>query len=191
MKKINLIFALGIGIIFLFSCNAKEEKPIDTNENDVLTEEDYDSYTAEEDTAETAEITTDTLTVTPEDDNSEVVPENDGKKEPVLEEKEDGSLSEVSEEELKEAEKNPKKAHVKKFYVIAGSFQNINNAVDLRAFLKTKGFPAMVLYPYRGYNRVAVKSFMTRADAEAEIAKVRGMNLNYKDENLEYWLLWR
>jgi cell division protein FtsN len=198
MKNITLVFAVSFLLSVLAACNAKQEKKIEADTDSIVKTDDYDDFEFEEDsiTAEpdTVSKTEENKTEEPTDKTDENKPD-EKKSEPVMEEKEDGSLSEVSEEELKKEEEkqkaNPKKEHVKKFYIIAGSFQNINNAVDLRAYLKSQGFPAMVLYPYRGYNRVAVKSFNTRKEAEKEIAVVRTKNLNYKDEDLEYWLLWR
>ncbi len=197
MKKNNLIFVFALSIFFLFACNAKKEKNINgdgnVNKNN-LTQDDYEKFT----NPDTVSAITDKevkkqteIFDTDEKTESNSVTQKSEKKEPVMQEKEDGSLSRVSDDELKKAEKTSKKTHVKKFYVIAGSFQNIENATDLRTYLKTKNFPAMVLYPYRGYNRVAVNSFKTRKEAEKAIAKVRKMKLNYKKETLTYWLLWR
>ncbi|MEA2043588.1 MAG: SPOR domain-containing protein [Bacteroidota bacterium] len=191
MKNITLFFALVFFFATLFSCNAKQEKSTETEDDteSIMNYEEYDTENdtneiIEEDSVENKAVTTDTLTV-----------EKEAKKEPVMEEKEDGTLKKVEDREIEKAEEEQKKAtkkvHVKKFYVIAGSFQEISNAVDLRAYFKTKGYPAMVLYPYQGYNRVAVKSFSTRNGAETEIRKVRQMHLSYKDEAINYWLLWR
>lgn len=198
MKNITLIIAAVYFLLGLAACNAKQEKTIEDETDDIAVSEDYEDFEYEEpDTLkqDSADIKMADSLKEEKTDSTETNKKETDKKEPVLEEKDDGSLSEVSEEKLKAEEKkqksSPKKQHVKKFYIIAGSFKNINNAVDLRAYLKTKGFPAMVLFPYRGYNRVAVKSFKTRNEAEKEIARVRSMNMNYKDEDLEYWLLWR
>jgi cell division septation protein DedD len=103
-------------------------------------------------------------------------------------ENEDGSVKKVGDDELKKESSAP---HVKKFYVVAGSFKNINNAVELRQFFKKSGYPAMILYPYNGYNRVATGSFPDRASAEKEVKKFRSMNLTYESGKIEYWLLWR
>jgi cell division protein FtsN len=190
MKNITLVFAVSFLLSVLAACNAKQEKKLEPDTDSIDKIDEYDDFEFDEDS-----ITAEPDTVSEREENKPDSISEEKNNEPVMEEKEDGSLSEVSEEELKKEEEkqkaNPKKEHIKKFYIIAGSFQNINNAVDLRAYLKTKAYPAMVLYPYRGYNRVAVKSFNTRKEAEKEIAAVRNKNLNYKDENLEYWLLWR
>lgn len=177
----------------LFSCNAKKEKKLDGDTNkDAVTTSDYqapqDSVNA--DIADSETQNTDASDLNNADANDASATDT---KEPVMIEEEDGSLSEVPEEELNKAEKKSEsdKMHVKKFYVIAGSFQNIRNASDLRNHLKSINYPAMVLYPYRGYNRVAVNSFTKRADADKYIASIRKKNLSYKKENLEYWLLWR
>ena len=192
MKNITLIFASLFLAVTIFSCNAKQENDITTDENDTDEIKVYEDFEVDGDTLKT-DTTKDTSEWTEYDaEKSDTATSG---KEPVMAENEDGSLKKVSENEIKKEEEKqktePKKVHVKKFYVIAGSFQEINNAVDLRAFLKTKGFPAVVLYPYRGYNRVAVQSFTTRNAAENKIKQVRTNKLSYKDEAIEYWLLWR
>jgi len=72
------------------------------------------------------------------------------------------------------------------FYVIAGSFTVYSNAQNLCNKLKTKGFNAEILIPFGQYNRVAVKSFKTRAEAKASLASLKS-RLN--DEGL--WILKR
>ena len=72
------------------------------------------------------------------------------------------------------------------FYVIAGSFTVYSNAQNLCNKLKTKGFNSEILIPFGQYNRVAVKSFKTRAEAKASFASLKS-RLN--DEGL--WILKR
>jgi len=187
MKKINLILAFIIAIAIV-GCNPKKDRNIENNDSlEATNTDDLDDLT---------DFDNDSLFVTDLSDNSDSSDKvvdtteavtNDTKKEPVMVENEDGSVKKVPETEIKDNDKE----HVKKFYVIAGSFQEINNAVTLRKFFKERGYPAMILYPYHGYNRVATGSYPNRAAAEKDIKKFRAMNLSYDGEKIEYWLLWR
>jgi cell division protein FtsN len=190
MKIVN-IFLAATFLLFVTSCkNLKEDKEIvdeDTIDvevinNNIDSSENVDTLTAKLDTARI--LVKDTV-------NSKLETE---KIEPIMVENEDGSLKKVSDEEIKNEETKllkQKKPHVKKFYIIAGSFQNMSNAVNLRTFFKSKGYPSMILYPYRGYNRVATGSYPERTSAERDIKKFRSMNLFYEGEKIEFWLLWR
>ena len=172
--------------IFIASCGAKEEKKIDTDKdkeaNTVVdeTNPDYDIYNNESDTID--EEITDTVS------DVEEIPEEEEVKEPVNVENEDGTTSKVSEEELA---KETKKKHVKKFYIIAGSFKDMKNAVNFKEFFKKKGHPAMVLYPFHSFNRVATGTYTTLKGSRKDIKKFRDLNLKCNGEKVEYWLLWR
>ncbi len=191
MKRVYLLIS-GIISIAVIACNPTEEKKIGEVNMIEVTEDnpDYEHYQEDaEDYTEEDTVLVDTVTV------NNAVADNTGK-EPEMVENEDGSVKEISDEELNKKEVKSKdavtkKIHVKKFYIIAGSFKLINNATDLRKFFRGKGYPAMILYPYHGYNRVATGSYMTRAAAEKDIKQFRRINLMYKDERIEYWLLWR
>lgn len=187
MKRINpvLVFAVLLSAITIVACNPKKEKKRE-NENSVT--EDTESK-FEDDVVYVVSDTTETDDDAAETDTTEISEETES--EPVMVENEDGSVRKVPDEEIEKEKKAPKKKHVKKFYIVAGSFQNINNAVTLRKFFKKRGYPAMILYPYHGYNRVATGSFPNRASAEKEIKKFRNMKLSYEGEKIEYWLLWR
>ncbi len=187
MKKINLILAFFIAIAVM-SCNPKQDRPIETN--DIPQNQSVD-LTDDSDTIDeiSADDTTAVEEVDVEENNSTDELTDTDDKEPVMVENEDGSVKKVPEEEITKSES--KKEHVKKFYIIAGSFKNINNAITLRSFFKERGYPSMILYPFHGYNRVATGSYPNRAAAEKDIKKFRAMNLSYEGEKIEYWLLWR
>jgi len=185
MKKISFIFAIVFAIAAV-SCNPKKEHtPSETEIADISeVVEDESDVIDEYDSTENVVAVVDS---TKKDTTAVVTPKNEGK-EPIMVENEDGSVKKVGDEEIK---KEAAATHVKKFYVVAGSFKNINNAVELRQFFKKSGYPAMILYPYNGYNRVATGSFPDRVSAEKEIKKFRSMNLTYEGGKIEYWLLWR
>lgn len=191
MKIVNLFLAVMF-IFFATGCkNLKEDKEIE-NENIDSLEIANNIITENNNPDSLSNIELDTARILVKDTvNSKP---DTLKIEPVMEENEDGSLKKVSEEEMKKAETNnikQKPPHVKKFYIIAGSFKNMSNAVNLRSFFKSKGYPSMILYPYQGYNRVATGSYPNRTAAEKDINKFRSMNLIYDGEKIEYWLLWR
>jgi cell division protein FtsN len=197
MKKTILIISV-LFAVFQTACNSKKEVKTDKEKGTQVTTEhntDFDMYHTEKDT------TKDTLTVkvinkdtlaknTVKKQEKKVVKDNVKKteNEPVLQENQDGTLKKVSEKELNKA---TTKEHIKKFYIVTGSFKEMPNAIALRKFFKDKGYTAMILYPYNGYNRVATGSFSTREQAQKEIRKFRTMNLTYQGKKIEYWLIWR
>jgi cell division protein FtsN len=187
MKKtiiiISVLFAVSI-----MACNSKKEVKTDKDKGTQVTVEehntDFDLYHTETDSLKDTLATVKVV-------NKDTVAKEENKtteKEPVLQENEDGTLKKVSEKDLT---KTTSKEHVKKFYIVTGSFKEMPNAIALRKFFKDKGYAAMILYPYNGYNRVATGSFMTRDLAQKEIKKFRAMNLSYQGKKINFWLLWR
>ncbi len=198
MKKVKMLISVVIAIAII-GCNPTEEKEVKETEYLDIADDDTDYDHVQENANEISvdgdTLTIDTVTVNNAVEDNNKTEDNAGK-EPVMVENEDGSVKKISDEELTKKEEKPKdavtkKIHVKKFYVIAGSFKNIKNATNLRKFFRGKGYPAMILYPYHGYNRVATGSYMTRAAAEKDIKQFRKINLTYEKEKIEYWLLWR
>jgi len=191
MKRLSLILTVIFFVASISSCkNLKEDKDNDGIDSTdiVYSDENYEHFNA--DTAAMGDNNLDTALVIVKDTANTV--KDTVKIEPVMAENNDGSLKKVSEDEMKkEQKKNVKKEHIKKFYIVAGSFKEMKNAIRLRSFFKSKGYPAMVLYPEHSYNRVATGSYPNRATAEKDIKKFRSMNLIYEKEKIEYWLLWR
>ena len=187
MKKTILIISVMIAV-FQMACNSKKEVKTDKYKGTQVTVEehntDFDLYHTETDTLKD---TLATVKVINKDTITKVEVKNK-ENEPVLQENEDGTLKKVSEKDLNKIQS---KEHVKKFYIVTGSFKEMPNAIALRKFFKDKGYAAMILYPYNGYNRVATGSFATRERAQKEIKKFRTMNLTYQDNKINYWLLWR
>lgn len=60
-----------------------------------------------------------------------------------------------------------------KYFIVAGSFQNLQNASVLLDQLKTKGFPAEIVYTENRLYRVAVKSFAIKTEAINELTKIK------------------
>lgn len=191
MKKISVILSVILAMAIFASCNKLKEKKDNENDTIVIVYDDsnYENYLSDTSNSNLAENNLDTARIIVKDTVN--VLKDTIKIEPVMVENEDGSLKKVSEDELKKEERKVQKVHVKKFYIIAGSFNEMNNAIRLRSFFKSKGYPAMVLYPDHGFNRVATGSYPDRKAAEKDIKKFRSMNLIYEKEKIEYWLLWR
>ncbi len=187
MKKTILIVSV-LFAVFQVACNSKKEVKTDKDKGTQVTVEehntDFDLYHTENDSIkDTIEI----VKVIDKKDTLKKVDVKTTENEPVLQENQDGTLKKVSEKELNKSTKE----HVKKFYIITGSYKEMPNAIAMRKFFKDKGYAAMILYPYNGLNRVATGSFATREQAQKEIKKFRTMNMTYQSTKIEYWLLWR
>lgn len=59
------------------------------------------------------------------------------------------------------------------FYIIAGSFKNLQNATELQDKLTSKGFPAEIIYTDNRMYRVSVKSYFSKEKAIEELPMVR------------------
>ncbi len=206
MKKINIVFIAFLSVFFM-ACGAVEEKRSEKDTDSQVSENtnsDKEGTVAENTVKEVlenagTETTDDTIIYEDSTENkTEIVKaegeeKNDNSKgsETVMSENEDGTVSAVPNSELKNTGKK-KKAHVKKFYVIAGSFKEVDNAHKSRKFYRVKGFKAIVLYKYKGWYRVATGAYANRELAEKAIAKVRAKQANdVKGKKVAYWLLWR
>lgn len=68
---------------------------------------------------------------------------------------------------IKDGESGPR------FYIIAGSFQNLANATQLHDQLKTAGFPAEIIITENRMYRVSIKSYTKKAKALDEVSEIR------------------
>lgn len=205
MKRISLILSMVL-VIIIAGCGAKEEKRKEREKKPVVKVEDTkkkedivkknipkpDDKTLKDSAfASDTKLKKDTVVEKPVD-----VKKTDKKdKEPVRVENEDGTTKKISDDDLKKEKKKAKKNkkdYVKKFYIIAGSFKKISNAVNLRKFFKDNGYSnAMVLYPYNEFNRVATNSYKTLEAARKDIEVIKNKNIKFKKDEITYWLLWR
>jgi cell division protein FtsN len=71
------------------------------------------------------------------------------------------------------------------FFVILGSFSEINNAKNFRETLLNKGFTPIILHSETGYYRVCVNSYQNETDARTRVAQIRRTYPEYSD----VWLL--
>lgn len=70
------------------------------------------------------------------------------------------------------------------FYVIGGSFKEIQRAKKFEKLLKAKGYEATVLKPHKGFNRVAIRAYKGEVKARAELKSLRKI---FND--VSFWLL--
>jgi cell division protein FtsN len=71
------------------------------------------------------------------------------------------------------------------FFVIIGSFSQLDNAKTYRETLLTEGFTPIILHSETGYYRVCVNSYKNENEARTRIAQVRQAFPKYSD----IWLL--
>lgn len=71
------------------------------------------------------------------------------------------------------------------FFVIIGSFSQLENAKNYRETLLSEGFTPIILHSETGYYRVCVNSFKNEQEARSRISQVRQAFPKYSD----IWLL--
>lgn len=71
------------------------------------------------------------------------------------------------------------------YFVIIGSFGQLNNAKNYRETLLDEGFTPIILHSETGYYRVCVDSFKSETDARSRVSKLRQAFSKYSD----VWLL--
>ncbi len=71
------------------------------------------------------------------------------------------------------------------FFVILGSFGELDNAKNFRETLLNRGFTPIILHSETGYYRVCVNSYQNENEARNRVAQVRNTYPEYKDS----WLL--
>ncbi len=60
-----------------------------------------------------------------------------------------------------------------RYFIIAGSFQNLQNASELLEQLKEKGYPAEMIFTESRLYRVAVKSYQTKQQAIQDLSRIK------------------
>ncbi len=71
------------------------------------------------------------------------------------------------------------------FFVILGSFSQLDNAKNYRTTLIDEGFTPIILHSETGYYRVCVNSYKSESEARGRVAQVRNAFPKYSD----VWLL--
>lgn len=71
------------------------------------------------------------------------------------------------------------------FFVILGSFSQLDNAKNFRETLLNEGFTPIILHSETGYYRVCVNSYKSEAEARRRVTEIRQAFPKYSD----LWLL--
>jgi len=71
------------------------------------------------------------------------------------------------------------------FFVIIGSFSQLDNAKNYRETLLSEGFAPIILHSETGYYRVCTNSFTNESDARSRVTQLRQAFPKYSD----VWLL--
>lgn len=71
------------------------------------------------------------------------------------------------------------------FFVIIGSFSQLENAKNYRTTLLDEGFTPIILHSETGYYRVCVNSYKSESEARSRVAQIRTAFEKYSD----VWLL--
>ena len=71
------------------------------------------------------------------------------------------------------------------YFVILGSFSNLDNAKNFRETLLNEGFTPIILHSETGYYRVCVNSYKGEAEARSRVTEIRQAFPKYAD----LWLL--
>ncbi len=71
------------------------------------------------------------------------------------------------------------------FFVILGSFGQLDNAKNYRETLLNKGFTPIILHSETGYYRVCVNSYQVESEARTRVTQIRQTYPEYSDA----WLL--
>ncbi len=71
------------------------------------------------------------------------------------------------------------------FFVILGSFSQLDNAKNYRETLLNRGFTPIILHSETGYYRVCVNSYQSEMEARKRVAQIRQTYSEYSD----VWLL--
>ncbi|MFW6257380.1 MAG: SPOR domain-containing protein [Prolixibacteraceae bacterium] len=83
------------------------------------------------------------------------------------------------------SEQDKSQNEVNTYFVILGSFNQLDNAKNYRETLTDQGFTPIILHSETGYYRVCVNSYKQEMDARGRISQIRQAFPQYSD----VWLL--
>lgn len=159
MKKI-VFAALAFGILFT-GCKSKREMARSPYTTDPTTQPKVFSVP-------TSDTKTETAT----------------KEEPVQEEEAE-PIAIRKEQVTFTSQEDKSKNEVNSYFVIIGSFSQLENAKNYRQTLIDQGFTPIILHSETGYYRVCVNSHKNESDARSRVAQIRQAFPQYSD----VWLL--
>ncbi len=80
--------------------------------------------------------------------------------------------AETETQEAEQVETSPVET-TNNFFIIAGSFQELQNATDLMESLKAEGFPAEIIITESRLYRVAVQSYPEKRQAANDLSRIK------------------
>lgn len=182
MKHISLIIAFFFAVLFS-ACGAKEETTEQTDQNSEVYDETTDTsmaYGGDQEFIDDEEFD-------PTDSTENMkMPENNTMPELVNEQEINDSQPEETKPE-EQVEKNivkeAPKVHQERFYIVVGSFKKFSNAQNLSNYFEKEGYKPMILPKVNGYNRVAISSYIEKANAQKAVKRARN-----KYGDLTFWI---
>lgn len=159
MKKI-FIATLAFGILFS-GCKSKKELSQSPYTTDTTTQPKVFSVPTSDTKTETTEV-------------EEPAPKEDTQ--PIAMRKEQVTFT---------SQEDKSKNEVNKYFVIIGSFSQLENAKNYRQTLIDQGFTPIILHSETGYYRVCVNSHKNEAEARSRVSQIRQAFPQYSD----VWLL--
>lgn len=183
MKKI-IILPILTAIILLASCkNEKNEALAPTKDTTIYPE--YQEYSDESDmdtllteNNDIDDIDTQNEIDTIEFQNKEEKTNNQKENNNIMTEDKNGNIKPATETDINQNNKN--------FYIVIGSYKNINNAKKRTDKLIKKGYSAEILPKFGNLNRVSIAKFNNKKSAREEMK-----NLRKKFCDNSFWLLCR
>lgn len=109
-------------------------------------------------------------------------PTQDVPEEPIVQEQQ--PIVEEQQQTAARPEESESKPAAKQYYIVAGCFQNENNAVDYASYLREQGYDAQKFGKYSGLHAVSFNAFTDYNEALRELNKIR------KNVEPEAWILY-
>jgi cell division protein FtsN len=160
MKRI--IFVLVVGSLAFSACKSKKELAQSPYTVDPAAQPKVFTVPAQETQPKPQQVVKEEPVVTPS--------------EPVAMRKEQVSFTRQEDKDQNETNN---------FFVILGSFSQLDNAKNYRETLLNKGFTPIILHSETGYYRVCVNSYQNEGDARTRVAQIR----QTYPEHSDVWLL--
>ena len=184
MKHISLIAAFFFAVLFS-ACGAKEKTTEETDPNAEVYDETTDTSMAyggdnefiDDESDFNPVDSTENMQMPDENTSMELVDEQNQTTETSDEE------VKTEEEAVKEEVKEEPKVHQERYYIVVGSFKKFTNAKNLSNYFEKEGYKPMILPKVNGYNRVAISSYVEKANAQKAVVRARE-----KYNDLTFWI---
>ncbi len=187
MKHISLIAAFFFAVLFS-ACGAKEETTEQTDPNAEVYDETMDTSMAyggdnefiDDESDFNPVDSSENMQMPDENTPMELVDEQEQTTETPVEEV---KTEEVVKEDVKENTKEEPKVHQVRYYIVVGSFKKFTNAKNLSNYFEKEGYKTMILPEDKGYYRVAISSYVEKANAKKAVVRARE-----KYNDLTFWI---